>query len=66
MKNLSLVGFALIMIAGLCFIAGGPTIRLLPQGTANFLGITFGVLATICWVAYGMNRKPEDQTETAE
>jgi hypothetical protein len=66
MKNLSLIGFVLVMIAGLCFIAGGPTIRLLPQNTANFLGITFGVLATICWVAYGMNREPVEEAETAE
>ena len=66
MKNLPLIGFALVMFAGLFFIAGGPMANIIPQGTANFLGITCGVLGTICWVAYGMSRKSSDQQESAE
>ena len=56
MKTASLVGFVLMVIGGLCFIAGGPTIRLLPQNYANFLGIAFGAAAVIAWVVAGAKR----------
>ena len=57
MKLILIIGFALFLAAGLLFVAGSPTINMLPQNQANFWGIAAGAAGAFCWIAYGIARR---------
>lgn len=58
MSNVGLFSVALLLsiFAGLCFIAGGPTMELLPRSYANFSGIALGGLASVAWIALVLSK----------
>jgi hypothetical protein len=62
MKALAIVGFALMIVAMLLFVAGAPTIGLLPRNIANFSGIGVAAFGVLVWVVYGVTR-PQEQTD---
>lgn len=56
MKLLHLIGFALMMLAGLFFIAGSPTIQFMPRNVANFAGLACGAIGVVVWAASRIKR----------
>jgi drug/metabolite transporter (DMT)-like permease len=63
MKVLAIIGFALMLVAGLLFIAGSPAINLMPRNYANFSGIAVACLGVLVWVIYGVTRRPAEEEE---
>jgi hypothetical protein len=59
MSNPGLFAIALLLsiLAGLSFLAGSPTMELLPRSYANFGGIALGGLAAVSWITLGIIRK---------
>lgn len=55
-SSLPIVGFALMLIAGLLFVAGAPLFHLMPQNYANFGGLAAGSLGVLVWAIYGVKR----------
>lgn len=63
MKALAIIGFALMIIAMLLFVAGAPTINLMPRNIANFSGIAVASVGFLVWVVYGVTRRHEETDE---
>jgi hypothetical protein len=56
-RYLPIVGMALIIVSGLFFIAGAPSMALMPRNYATFAGLACGSLAVLVWIANGAIRE---------
>jgi drug/metabolite transporter (DMT)-like permease len=63
-SSLPIVGFALMLIAGLLFVAGAPQFNLMPRNYANFGGLAVGSLGVLVWVIYGVKRSQSGDDES--
>jgi hypothetical protein len=64
MRALAIAGFVLMILAALLFVAGSPTMDLLPRNYANFSGIAVACAGVLAWVIYGATRQPDaEETE---
>jgi hypothetical protein len=61
---LAIAGFAMMLLAGMFFIAGSPTINLLPRNIASFSGIAAGMVGTLLWMVYGILSQRHNTTDT--
>lgn len=66
MKALAIVGFALMIVAALFFVAGSPAIGIMPRNYAYFFGIATACVAVLTWVIYGAVRRPEEEEKEEE
>ena len=53
---LPIVGFALMIVAALFFVAGSPAVNLMPRNYANFAGIAIAAVAVLVWVICAARR----------
>jgi drug/metabolite transporter (DMT)-like permease len=66
MNALAIIGFAFMIVAMLLFVAGAPTIGLMPRNIANFSGIAAAAVGVLVWVTYGLTRRQEETDEKDE
>ena len=51
-----ILGLAFVLLSALLFVAGGPTMNLMPRNIANFGGIAAAMVGVALWVIYGATR----------
>ena len=62
-KALPIVGFGFVLLGALFFVAGGPTMNVMPRSVANFWGIAASMAGVVLWVIYGATRSHGESRE---